>query len=736
MWKRFGLAPQPVRIGAILAGAFVFWLALDTFLPRGVPLGILLLGLVFGSLYALLAVGLVLIYRANRVINFAQAELGGVGAVVGLQLVFVYGWNYFAALAVGLVTATVIGGLVYTFVIRRLRRSSRLILAVATIGVAQVLLGASLIVSLLFPDVDVQQGSFEFPLDVSFTVSPVIFNINHVVAVAAVAAISALLVWFFRYTSYGVAVRSAAENPERASLLGVPIIYLHLGLWAIAGLLSALVAMLRVPMVGFGSFAVVTGAGNALLLRTLAAAVIGRMENIPRTVAAALALGIFQEAASWTWGNTDIVDAMLVGVILIALLAQRAYFSRALETGISAFRAIREVRPVPAELRRLPEVRYGFAALKAVLLGAAVLFPLWATSAQAQVVGLLFIYATIAISLVLLTGWAGHISLGQFAFVGFGAATTAILYGRHGLDFFAALSAGVVVAALVALVIGLPALRIRGPFLAVTTLAFAVTSASFFLEDRYFPWFIQDSVRRPDLWGRVPVQEEWQMYYVTLAGLILVVLLVRNLRYSRIGRGLIAVRDNELAAQTVTFDLMRWKLSAFILSGAICGFAGALYAIHQRGIFTGSFDSEVSVRLFSMVVIGGLGSISGAILGATYIRGAEFFLSGGWTLVASGAGMLLLLMFLPEGLGGLLYEMRDRFLRLVARRRGIVVPSLIADVRVEKEEEGVPLDEVLARLGASGGRARAGPAQADGAARAGPPPPVEPEEGPASRARR
>ena len=113
------------------------------------------------------------------------------------------------------------------------------------------------------------------------------------------------------------------------------------------------------PLVGFASFQRVSGGGNALLLRTLAAAVIARMENLPRAVIAAIAIGVFENAAIWNLPRTTIVDAMLVVVILVALLVQRDFFSRAAETGISSWRAIREIRPIPEELRRFPEVRVG-----------------------------------------------------------------------------------------------------------------------------------------------------------------------------------------------------------------------------------------------------------------------------------------------------------------------------------------------------------------------------------------
>ncbi|HYZ91551.1 MAG TPA: ABC transporter permease [Actinomycetota bacterium] len=700
MW---GQRPEWLRRAALGAAAVGLWYLLDNTLDRRLPVGIIVLGAVFGSLYALTAVGLVLIFRANRVVNFAQAELGGIAAVVAIQLVIQFEWNYYVSVVLGLVGSTMLGALIYIFIIRRFRNAPRLILAVATIGVAQVLAGGSIIISFLFQG-QPSGRTFVTPFDVHFSIYPVLFRGDHALAMIAAPVVMIGLAAFLRFTDYGVAIRAAAENGDRANLLGVPVHYLHLVVWSLAAFLSAAAALLRVPVVGFSSFASVTGGGNSLLLRTLAAAVLGKMESIPRTVLAALALGVFENSLAWTYSNTVISDAFLVVIILGALLLQRGFFSRAAEVGMSTWRAIREVRPIPAELRGLPEVRAGIWGIRALIAGFVLTFPLWAATGQEEVTSLIYIYAIVAVSLVILTGWAGHISLGQFALVGFGAAATAVLYGRHGWDFFGAMLVGIALSAVVALVIGLPALRIRGPFLAVTTLAFAVTAGSYFLEDRFFPWFIEGNIQRPFLWDRIPLDASWKIYYFSLGSLAVALLFARNLRHSRTGRALIAVRDNQLAAESVSIDSTKVKLVAFMISGALAGFAGAVYALHQNGIFTGSFDPEVSVRLFSMVVIGGLGSLPGAILGAAYVRSAEFFLSGGWALLASGAGILVLLMFLPEGLGGVVYGLRDGLLRVVARRRGLVVPSLLADIRVEQADQDVDLAQVLSadekRLGA------------------------------------
>lgn len=692
--------------------AVVAWVVANATLTRGLPFGIVVEGLVFGSLYALIAVGLVLVFRANRVVNFSQAELGSVASVVAIELVILYDVNFFLAAATAFCAAVLTGVVIDVVFIRAFRNAPRLILAVATIGIAQILAGLSFQIPLWWTGpTSVLRRPFTTPFDVSFTIYPVRFSGNHVMAMVAVPIVIGALTAFLRFTDYGVAIRASAENADRAHLLGMPVPRLSTIVWAIAALLSAVAVVLRTSILGFTSFASVSGAGPSLLLRTFAAAVIARMENMAVAAIAALGIGVFESGSVWIFSNSAYADALLVGVLLLALLLQRGRFTRAAETGISTWRALREVRPIPTELRRLPEVRWGLIALWGGLGAFVLTLPAWASAGREQLATLIFIYSIVAVSLVVLTGWVGQISLGQWALVGFGGATLSVLVGRHGIDLFVALPAAMAVSALVALVIGLPALRISGPFLAVTTLAFAVTSRFFFLEDRYLPWFVEEEVARPALWGRLPITLDWQLYYFALAFLILVFIGARNLRNSRTGRALVAVRDNEPASQSVSVNVPRLKLMAFAISGAIAGLAGGLYILHQNGLNTDSFGPEVSLRLFTMVVIGGLGSLPGAILGAVYVRSIEFFVGGGWALLASGGGILLILLILPGGLGAGMYRVRDEILRWIARRRGIVVPSLLADLRQEEveEEESLPLDDVLAGVrtrGGDGGRAR------------------------------
>jgi branched-chain amino acid transport system permease protein len=212
-----------------------------------------------------------------------------------------------------------------------------------------------------------------------------------------------------------------------------------------------------------------------------------------------------------------------------------------------------------------------------------------------------------------------------------------------------------------------------------------VTSSTFFLASKFFPWFVTENVDRPVLWGRFNLESDRQMYFVCLVAFALAIAAAHGIRRSRTGRALVASRDNPLATQSFGISTIRLHLTAFAASGALAGLAGGIYVLHQHGLHTDSFGADVSLRLFSMVVIGGLGSLPGAVLGAIYIRGAEFFLSAGWAQLASGFGIVALLIVSPGGLGELIYRGRDDLLRRVADRHKVVVPSLVADIRVPEE---------------------------------------------------
>jgi branched-chain amino acid transport system permease protein len=264
-----------------------------------------------------------------------------------------------------------------------------------------------------------------------------------------------------------------------------------------------------------------------------------------------------------------------------------------------------------------------------------------------------------------------------------------------GWPFPVVLVGSCVVGAAAATLLGLPALRIRGLFLAVTTLAFSVVAADVLLSERWFGGLIPDSIARPKLLF-IDTEDERAFYYVCLLGLAIAVFAAHGLRRSRTGRVLIAMRDNERAAQAFGISLLRTRLATFAISGALAALAGALFAHHQHAVTQEAFGPAESVQMFLMAVIGGLGSVSGVLLGPLFIGLISTFLPD-YRLLASAAGLLFVLLVTPGGFGALAYGLRDAYLRRLAIRHHIFVPSLLAHYQVDGQMERVlltPLNDV------------------------------------------
>lgn len=673
------------------------------------PLGVAFLGAVIGSLIAFLAIGLVLIYRTNRIINFAQGDIGAVAVVVSVLLVSQSGMNYFIAAGIGIVIALALGALIEVAVIRRFYKAPRLILTIATIGLTQLLVFIEILLPRIWNTEFVT--AFATPFRMSFKIpdptgnSPaVIFDGNHILAIASVPVAILALTVFLRFTSAGKASRAVADNAERASLLGVRVKRVSTIVWIVASGLSAFGALMRAPTVGL---AILGGAfGPPLLVRALAPAVVGKMENIRTTFVASLVLGIVDQAAFYKTHDQAMSTMILFLVILGTLLfRKRVQLSRAEEAEGGTWQAVKEVRPIPKELRGLPEVRRGFQIAGAILFGLFVLIGATAPPSWVTLVSLILIYAIIGLSLVILTGWAGQISLGQFAFVAVGAAVCANLTITRSYNLLLALFLSGLIGAILAVLIGLPALRIRGLFLAASTVAFGLFVSSMVLNRNYFGWLAPPGrFERPSLFG-VQLSAERQFFFLVLSIALLVLGSVRSLRRSRIGRVLIGGRDNERAVRAFGVNLTAARLAAFAISGFFAAVAGGLYAMHQNTVIATAFGVEKSLQVFVMVVIGGLGSVAGALFGAAYFFVTQYFLKGAASLLASGAGMLILLTVLPGGLGQLIYGWRDGLLRWIAKRRGLVVPSLVADLRVDDAVllPGARAAQELAPLQASAG---------------------------------
>ena len=695
---RQGHVPERLRRRVLIgAGLLVAWAAAGLLLPNGAPPFIVLLGVVMGSITALLAMGLILIYRTNRIINFAYGAMGSLGGAVSLNLFMERGVNYFVAIAVGVAAGIGIGALIDVLVIRRFANASRLVVTVATIGLAQVL-G---VVELLGPGGGLV-GGITTPLSEHSTlIGTFTFNGNHALIVAVIPVVIALLAWFLLRTDAGVAVRAAAENGERALLLGIPVHRLSTIVWMAAGGIAALTFVLRTGVLGSQPSVMM---GFTFLLPALAAAVVARMESLPVAFGAGIGLGILEQLVWWNADARSLANVFFLAVILIALLARSEKLSRAFAGGSNSWSSAGAIRPLPSVIRALPPVRTAYILGGALLLAAGILLPVAfdVTSSMLHSLAAMMIWAMVGVSLVVLTGWGGHISLGQFAFVGVGAVVTANLMATFNVDFFVSLVAAGVAGALIALLLGLPALRIKGLFLAVTTLAFAVALDTYVLNPTYFSAIIPSNVARPILWQRFDMSSQLVVYYVVLAFLVLAILAAQGVRNSRTGRVLIATRDNENAAQASAVPAMNAKLTAFMFSGAIAGIAGGLHVMLMRGIGVGSYGPGMSLEVFAMAVIGGIGSIGGAILGVLAIRTAELFVGGTVAMLITGAGLLFILYVLPGGLGQAMTGLRDRLVVLLVGGRGGLDPRQLA--RPAERDEHEPEDEsgVLAGALANG----------------------------------
>ncbi|HWC39067.1 MAG TPA: ATP-binding cassette domain-containing protein [Acidimicrobiales bacterium] len=686
-WRPPAVLDHPaVRAGAwALGAALVLVVVFHFLLPRQVPYGILLLGVVTGSTYSLTAIGLILVYRANRIINFALAEIGVFGAVLFENLIRASGWPWAAALVVGVATAGAAGLVLELGLARRFFNSSRLVLSVATIGMAQLVAFGEYAVTQAFAGQPASAGLHTPLSDVHIQITGVVFDGNTLLLLAALPFVALALGAFLRRTDLGVATRASAENTERAALLGIPVRRLSTLAWVVAALLAGLATVLRSPVVG-----VVSGStlqGPTLLLGALTVAVLARFEDIRIAIFAGLAVGAVDQGLYYADRGSTVSNIVFVALIIVTLLLQRRRRDRSDDAEASSWEAIDVVRPLANWQRRLTAVRWGRLAVWAVVVAVVVAVPAVLTPSRVFLASDVVVYAMVAVSLVVVTGWSGQISLGQFGIVAIGAAVAARLSADVGWDFLLALILGGGAGAVVSMVLGAAAFRIKGFLFAVTSLGFAVAVASFFLNARFFPYLLPTHrPERPVLFGQLDLNGELAYFYFSVVVLALLLLAVAVLRRTRAGRVLIAMRDNERAARSYGIGRITTQLTAFALSGFVAGVAGGVLAAHDHAVSASAFAPAASIAVFSMAVIGGVGSLMGAVLGVVLVRGVTLSLTAQWAQLTTGLGLLLVLLVFPGGLGRAVAAARDRLVRRLARGAGPSPPAAADEVSEAPEE--------------------------------------------------
>jgi branched-chain amino acid transport system permease protein len=720
---------NPRARAALLSGGLVALLLVVTqlLLPgdagpsRGTPAAILFSGIVNGFATALIAAGIVVVYRTIRIINFAQSALGVFGASFCFELVRWTSVPFPIALVLGVALGALMGVAFDLIFGRRFFSAPRIVLTVLTItatGVLAAQIGTLATKLPIFPNQSERSiedlagvrslqpflpfSGFDFHiggLNLEFHFAEVL-----TIELAIIALV--LVGLFFRYTRVGVAVRALAENADRAALLGISVGTVSTVIWALSGALSAtggiLLGSLTTPGVVVG-----LGASALTLFGPLAAAVLARMRSIPVAAAASIGLSVIATAFQYSYPDLAALTTVLfLAVIVTGLLLQRRRGGRSEESGGVSWEAVEETRPVPKELAGVSTVRYARIGIIAFFVGLVLLWPFVATSFLLELGSVVAIQTIIYLSLVVLTGWAGQISLAQYAFAAVGGVVAASLTARVGVPFWFAVPMATAFSGLFAAVVGIPALRIKGLFLAVPTLALAFTIESVLFEDRYFGWLLPGSgVDRPSLF-LLDFEDNRSMYYLCVASAALAVFVVVNLRRSRFGRILIALRENEANVQSFGVSAFRMKILSFAVSGAIAGFGGAIFVHQQRGVAAASFGGAASIDALVFTVFGGIGSPLGAILGSLFQFSLKQLSTTNDVLrllvgaLQNGGGTMILIFIAPGGLISLVMRLRDSVLRIIAQRRQIVVPSLFADYDPEAlERRLVPLGENISGSG-------------------------------------
>jgi ABC-type branched-subunit amino acid transport system ATPase component/ABC-type branched-subunit amino acid transport system permease subunit len=626
------------------------------------PLPFIVLGAIIGLTYGLLAVGLVLIYRTNRIINFAHGQIGAFGAAFFGVAAVKWHVPYWVAFPIALAVAALTGAAAETGVVRRLRHAPRLMSIVATLGVGQFLvIFASVINSTasagsLYPQPSWLPVFYVGALRVTPAYSGMLF-----LSPIAVIAIGV----FLKRSRFGLAIRAAAANPEAARMSGIFASRMSSLSWAIAGALSAFTAILTAPTQGFTSG---ESFGPALLLRAMTAAVIGRMQSLPLALAGGIGLGVLEQILLLNYPRSGLVEAMLFVVILVALLAQRQRGGRDEEKG--SWAAVQGLRPIPQRLQQIWLIRALPALIGVTFIAVLAILPLFITNSLSVTFTGIMGFAIVGLSIGVLTGLGGQLTLGQFAVAAVGAVVSYQVSRRIG-DFPLALLYAGLGAGIVSVVIGLPALRIRGLMLTVTTLGFALATPAWLITQ---PWMLGEGrdPGAPTGWPLSgPLDTGHRYYYFALVLFVLSLLIARNIRRSGFGRLLVAIRDNEDNARAFTVRASLVKLQGYLVAGFIAGIGGATYAHGLSSIGASTFPAKASIDVVVMTVLGGVSVLAGPIIGSAWVLGLPLLNIGNIALAATSLGALGLILWKPGGLIQLVEPLRDRVVRTIARWHGI-----------------------------------------------------------------
>lgn len=553
------------------------------------------IGLVAGCIYALTATGLVVTYTTSGVFNFAHGAIGMVAAFTYWQLSVEWDWPVPLTLAaVLLVLAPLFGAIVERLLIRPVQGAAVDLSLVVTLGLLLFLIGlASLLwrpttarnLPEFFPGQSVQVGSLA-----------VKHNQLAIVAVALIVAVG--LKWFFSRTRTGIAMRAVVDDPSLAALAGCTPARIQQLSWALGATLASLAGILLAPLVTLDIFVL-----TLLVINGYAAALVGRLKSLPMTAAGAIVLGLsisyavgYLPSGGWLSEVQGVIPMLFLFVVLVLLPPAR------LRTGGGQAPA---TPTVPGLLQSL--VAAGG------LVAVAVVLSLLLGPSGLATGGRVFVVALTLLSLVLLTGYSGQVSLCQLTFVGLGA--YAMGTWGHGGSLLGVVGAVVLAGAAGALV-ALPTLRLRGLYLALATYAFANAMDVLFFGQRFGRGSLE--VERVSLPG-IPTESDRAFFLLTAVVFAAAAVGVLALRRGPFGRRATAIADSPAACATLGLDVNRTKLVIFTLSAALAGLSGALLGGLRGTVGADEFAALGSALLLLVLRIGGINTVTGALFGALVV---------------------------------------------------------------------------------------------------------------------
>jgi ABC-type branched-subunit amino acid transport system ATPase component/ABC-type branched-subunit amino acid transport system permease subunit len=639
-------------------------------------LGEVMVGVTYGLQYGLLAMGLVLVWRASRFVNFAHGQMGILGSLLLGRLALDWHFPYLLALAVALTFGALFAAALEWLLVRPLFNAPRLVLLIGSIGIAQTAfaLGTFKIGPVESPFL-LKLGARAYPVPFrhGWNIGAVGLSSSQVLTLVVAPLVALGLQLLFTRTELGRTIRAASSNPEAARLAGISVRKVSTLVWVIAGVLSTLTAVLQAPS---RATIDVSQLGPTLLVRGLAAALLAGMVDFRLAFLAGIGLGVAEEMTLFKVG-TKASDLVVFVAILVAVVLRAPALARGARTGDDRVTEPRSRQPLSVRLQGVRVARQldrGTWVLLALALALLPVLPGLRSSGQAQSLTIIVGVAIAALGITLLTGWAGQISLGHFALLGVGAYSAAEGVGHGWAVPLVLLYAGAVTA-VIGVLVGLPALRFRGLFLAVTTLGFAVVAPTWLFRLGIFGekgtgnGAVQlDQVWLPWLGTLTSKRQEYELALVVLG---LAVLGLSRLRRTGPGRALLAVRDNEAVAASHGLPPMAVKVVALLLSGFLAGVGGAVWGMGANSFSFQSFDPNLSLVMLGVAIVGGLDSLYGPVLGAFVVFGPPTLVDSlstpSWRAFFSGALLLTVLQLVPGGLTGLVERLRLVLLRSLER---------------------------------------------------------------------